>query len=128
MGAGFVLHPLIHTRLEFALAQDVGVCQRFSGLGNEPPHTGHTFSVGLIIRLALHLEHLTGWSLIRLISLGFTVLALFYLRRKKRKQMKTIITSEMMIRFNGSEKYLEHPFYIENEPVSQVLLEATATF
>jgi hypothetical protein len=70
MGAGFVLHPLIHTRLEFALAQDVGVCQRFSGLGNEPPHTGHTFSVGLIIRLALHLEHLTGWSLTRLISSG----------------------------------------------------------
>jgi hypothetical protein len=44
------------------------ISQRFSGLGNEPPQTGHTFSVGLIIRLALHLEHLTGWSLALSIS------------------------------------------------------------
>jgi hypothetical protein len=104
------LHPLIHTLLKFNLAQDVEGCQRFAGFGNELPQTGQTFSLGLIIRLALHLGHLTGWSFIRLISLGFTVLALFYLRRKKRKQMKTIITSEMMIRFNGSEKISKTPF------------------
>jgi hypothetical protein len=66
----FVLHPLIHTLLEFDRTQDVGASQRFSGLGNEPLQTGHTFSVGLIIRLALHLGHLTGWSLTRLISSG----------------------------------------------------------
>ena len=40
--------PLIHTFLEFSLAQNVGVSQRFSGLGIELPQTGHTFSVGLI--------------------------------------------------------------------------------
>ena len=60
VGADFILHPLIHTLLKFNLAQDVAVCPRFSGLGNELPQTGHTFSVGLIIRLALHLEHLRG--------------------------------------------------------------------
>ena len=64
------LHPLIHTLLEFNVAQDIGVSQRFSGFGNELPQTGHTFSVGLIIRSALHLEHLTAWSLTRLISSG----------------------------------------------------------
>ena len=47
------LHPLIHTLLEFNLAQDIVVFQRFTGFGNELPHTGHTFSVGLIIRLVL---------------------------------------------------------------------------
>jgi hypothetical protein len=50
------------------MTQDVGVSQRFSGLGNEFPQTGHTFSVGLIIKLALHLRHLTLISLTRLIS------------------------------------------------------------
>ena len=65
------LHPLIHTLLKFNLAQYIESCQRFSGLGNELPQTGHTFSVALIIRLALHLGHLTAWSLTRLISSGF---------------------------------------------------------
>ena len=65
------LHPLIHTPLEFTLAQDVGVSQRFSGLGNEPPQTGHTFSVGLTNGVSLHLGHLTAWSFTRLISSGF---------------------------------------------------------
>ena len=64
------LHPLIYTRLEFDLARDVGYRQRFPGLGSDPPQTGHTFSVGLIIGLALHLEHVTLWSLTRLISSG----------------------------------------------------------
>jgi hypothetical protein len=68
VGADFVLHPLIHTRLEFNLAQDVDYGQRFPGLGSESPQTGHTFAVSLIIKLALHLGHLTGWSLTRLIS------------------------------------------------------------
>jgi hypothetical protein len=63
------LHPLIHSLLEFTLAQDIVYCQRFPGLGSEPPQTGHTFSVSFIIRSALHLEHLTGWSLTRLISM-----------------------------------------------------------
>jgi hypothetical protein len=54
------------------------VSQRFSGLGNELPQTGHTFSVGLIIRLALHLEHLTAWSLTRLISVGDLFLRMFF--------------------------------------------------
>ena len=64
------LHPLIHTPMEFTLAQNVEVSQRFSGFGSLPLQTGHTFSVGLIIKLALHLGHLTGWSLARLISSG----------------------------------------------------------
>ena len=72
------LHPLIYTRLEFDLAQDVDYGQRFPGLGSEPPQTGHTFSVGLIIRLALHLEHLTLWSLTRLISSGSRVLLMWF--------------------------------------------------
>jgi hypothetical protein len=37
-------------------------------LGNELPQTGHTFSVGLTIRLTLHLGHFTEWSLARSIS------------------------------------------------------------
>jgi hypothetical protein len=64
------LHPLIHTSLKFNLAQDVDYGQRFPGLGSEPPQTGHTFSVSLIIKLALHLGHLTLWSLTRFISIG----------------------------------------------------------
>jgi hypothetical protein len=64
------LHPLIHIRLKFNLAQDMEVCQRFSGLGKELPQTGHTFSVGFIIRLPLHIEHLTERSLARSISAG----------------------------------------------------------
>jgi hypothetical protein len=55
--------PLIHTLPKFNLAQNVEVSQRFSSLSNSLPQTGHTFSVCLIIRSALHLEHLTGWSL-----------------------------------------------------------------
>ena len=74
--------PLIHTSLEFARAQDVGVSQRFSGLGNALPQTGHIFSVGLIIRLALHLEHLTGLSLTRLISSGSRLVIMFLRARK----------------------------------------------
>jgi len=62
------LHPLIHTLLEFTLAQNVGVSQRFIGLGSLLPQTGHTLSVALTIRLTLHLEHLTEWSLARSIS------------------------------------------------------------
>ncbi len=77
-GANCGLHPLIHTGLEFNPVQDIESCQRFSGLGSEPPQTGHTFSVGLIIRLALHLEHLTGWSLTRLISSGSRVLLIWF--------------------------------------------------
>ena len=74
------LHPLIHTLLESNLAQDVEGCQRFSGFGNKLPQTGHTFSVGLTIRLALHLEHLTEWSLTRLISSGsrLVIFIIFY--------------------------------------------------
>ena len=60
--------PLIHTLLEFGIIQDIDFCQRFTGLGNELQQTGHIFSVGLTIRLALHLEHFTGWTLTRLIS------------------------------------------------------------
>ena len=69
-GANCGLHPLIHTLPELNLAQDIGLCQRFGGFGSFLPQTGHTFSVGLTIRLALHLEHLTGWSLTRFISFG----------------------------------------------------------
>jgi hypothetical protein len=50
------LHPLIHTLLVLTLAQDVDYGQRFPGLGSEPPQTGHTFSVGLTIRLAFALR------------------------------------------------------------------------
>lgn len=41
------LHPLIHTLLEFALAQDVDCYQRLCGLVSELPQTGHIFSLGL---------------------------------------------------------------------------------
>ena len=68
----------IHTRLKFTLAQDIVVLQRFAGLGSELRQTGHTFSVDLITRLALHLEHLTGWSLTRLISIGRLFLGGFF--------------------------------------------------
>jgi hypothetical protein len=62
------LHPLIHTIASETSAQYIVSFQRFGGLGNEPPQIGYTFSVGLIIRSALHLEHLTQWTLTRLIS------------------------------------------------------------
>jgi hypothetical protein len=64
----FRLHPLMHTRLVFTPAQDVWFIQRSAGFGRELPQTGHTFSVGLTIRLALHLGHLAGCTLTRLIS------------------------------------------------------------
>jgi len=75
-----ILHPLIHTLLESNLAQDVEGCQRFSGFGNELPQTGHTFSDGWTMRSALHLGHLTGWSLTRLISSGsrLVIFIIFY--------------------------------------------------
>ena len=73
----FGLHPLIHTLLVLTLAQDVTYGQRFPDLGSEPPQTGHTFSVGLIIKLALHFWHLTLWSLTRLISSGSRVLLIW---------------------------------------------------
>ena len=76
------LHPLIHTLLKFDLAQNVGVSQRLSDLGNELPKTGQTFSVGLIIRSALHLGHLTAWSLTRLISSGSRLVIRFPRFRK----------------------------------------------
>ncbi len=87
-----ILHPLIHTRLEFDLAQDVDYGQRFPGLGNEPPQTGYTFSVGLIIKLALHLEHLTGWSLTLLISSGSKVLFMQLFLFEKRKLFLRILS------------------------------------
>jgi hypothetical protein len=64
------LHPLNHTGLEYVQAQDIAVSQRFTGFGSLLLQTGHIFSVGLIIRLALHLGHLTERSLTRLISGG----------------------------------------------------------
>ena len=76
------LHPLIHTLPKFNLAQDVGVSQRFSGLGNEVSQTGHAFSVGLIIKSALHWGHLTGWSMTRLISAGLRLVIRFLRFRK----------------------------------------------
>ena len=63
-------HPLIHTLLKFNLAQDIWFYQRLSSLGNSLPQTGHSFSVGSIIRLTLHIENLTEWSLARSISAG----------------------------------------------------------
>ena len=76
------LHPLIHTFLKFNLAQDIWFSQRFTGLGNDPTHTGHTFSVGFIIRSTLHLGHLTVWSLTRLVSSG-SKLVIRFLRFRK---------------------------------------------
>jgi len=72
--------PLIHTQVEFTLAQDMVVLQCFISFGSASPQTGHTFSVGLIIRLAWHLGHLTGWSLTRLIlwRSGMLLISLFF--------------------------------------------------
>jgi F0F1-type ATP synthase assembly protein I len=50
----------------------------FFRAGSLLPQTGHTFSLGLIIRSALHLGHLTGWSLTRLISTGELFLRVFF--------------------------------------------------
>lgn len=58
---------------------------------------------------AYELEVFDGVESIYLISLGSTVLALFYLRRKKRKQMKTIITSGIMIKLIGSKNISKTP-------------------
>ena len=66
------------TLLVLTLEQDVDYGQRFPGLGSEPPQTGHTFSVGLIIKLALHFWHLMLWSLTRLISSGSRVLLIWF--------------------------------------------------
>jgi len=55
--------------LEFNLAQDIVAFQRFTGFGNALPQTGHTFSDGLTITVSLHLGHLIGWTLTRLISM-----------------------------------------------------------
>jgi hypothetical protein len=51
-------------------ARYIDFCQRFCGLASEFPQTGQAFSVGLTMRLALHLGHLTLWSFIRLTSMG----------------------------------------------------------
>jgi hypothetical protein len=58
------------TLLEFNLAQDIVVLQCFASFGSLLPQTGHTLSSGLTITVSLHLEHLTGWTFIRLISLA----------------------------------------------------------
>ena len=82
MGANYGLHPLIHTPLNFALAQDIVAFQRFTGFSKASPQTGHTLSVGFIITLSLPLGYLTGWTFTRLISLepGF-VIGLFRVRK-----------------------------------------------
>ena len=67
------------TLLEFNLVQDIWFFQRFSGLGNEHPQTGHTLSSGLTITVSLHLGHLTGWTFTRLISLGSRLVIRFLL-------------------------------------------------
>ena len=98
-------HPVIHTRLEFSLTQDVDVCQRFAGSGNEPPLTGHSFSVGLIIRLALHLGHLTEWSLIRLILSGARLITGFSLTPLDEVLMNYVIESLSAMSKNVCEAY-----------------------
>jgi len=67
MGADCGFHPLIHTLLDFNLTQDIVAFQRFTGLGNELPQTGHTLSDGFTNTVSLHLGHLTGWTFTRLI-------------------------------------------------------------
>jgi len=63
-------HPFIHTLLEFNLTQHIDWFERSGGFSNSLPQTGHTFSDGLTITVSLHLGHLTGWTLTRLISSG----------------------------------------------------------
>ena len=72
------LHPLIHTLLKFNLAQDIGMSQRLSSLGNSLPQTEHTSSVGLINGLILHAVHLTERSLVRSISAGSRLVIRFH--------------------------------------------------
>ena len=81
-GANSELHPLIHTSLRRSLAQDVAVLQCFAGFGNDPPQIGDTSSSGLTKGVSLHMGHLTGWTVTRLISLepGF-VIGLFRVRK-----------------------------------------------
>ena len=54
------LHPLIHTLLDFSVAQDLEGCQRFASFGSKLPQTGHMLSFGLTITVSLHLGHLEG--------------------------------------------------------------------
>ena len=54
------LHPLIHTLLDFTVAQDLEGCQRFAIFGSKLPQTGHMLSFGLTITVSLHLGHLEG--------------------------------------------------------------------
>jgi len=49
MGANCGLHPLIHTFLDFNLAQDIVIFQRFLDFGNSLPQTGHVLSDGFTI-------------------------------------------------------------------------------
>jgi hypothetical protein len=74
----FRLHPLIYTWLEFSITQDIESCQRFPGLGNEPPQTGHTFfdhQVGFALR-ALDPVEFDSFDFFRLQSVTHLVLPL----------------------------------------------------
>jgi len=77
--------PLIHTWLDFNLAQNVGVSQRFSGFGTEPPQTGQTPSPGFAIMVSLHLGHLRGRTSTRSISLAM------WTRPSVRSQLKNYL-------------------------------------
>jgi hypothetical protein len=83
----------MYTLLEFSLAQDVDFCQCFKVFGSEPPQTGQSFSVGLITRLALHLEHLTAWSLLRMILSGARLVTGFSLTPLEEVLMNYVIES-----------------------------------
>jgi len=57
------------TSLGFFQAQDVECYQCSCGLASELPQTGHTLSFVLTNGMSLHLGHLIGWTLTRLISM-----------------------------------------------------------
>ena len=78
VGADCELHPLIHTLLEINLVHDMVLFQRFGGFGSDPSQAGHTLSSSFTLTVSLHLGHLTGWSLTRLISIGDLFLRVFF--------------------------------------------------
>jgi hypothetical protein len=79
--SGLARRDLIATLLEFNLEQDIVVSQRFGGLSNALPQTGHTLWSGLTIKFSLHLGHLRGWTLTRLTSVGSRLAISLFLPR-----------------------------------------------
>ena len=90
------------------MAQDLVVFQRFSGLVNAFPQTGHSLFFGLTITVSLHFGHLTGWTLTLLISLGSRLVTGFFLTPLYEVIMNYVFDSLSTMSKNISEAHA-HP-------------------